>query len=133
MLIFVMIACMQKELSPKLTKRIGTDFSKTIVQSSDYTLFRWNDELQEPKKLGPGKQLRIQKFLRNSNNYVFGANVRCRLRPNHALVMKNKGNSYRILLENNNNCPKLKFVSPTEKTVVSLRPKAWKNLQKLLP
>jgi len=124
---------MQKQLSPKLTKRIGTDFSKTIVQSSDYALYLWSGELLEPKKLIPDKQLRIQKFLRNSNNYIFGANVRCRLRPNHALVMKNKGNSYRILLEKNNRCPKLKFVSPTKKTVVSLRPKAWKHLQTLLP
>ena len=133
MLILMMIACSQKHIPQKLTTRIGNDFAHTIAHSSDYDLYRWDQELRQEKEMNAVQQAKIQQFLLRSKNYVFGANVRCRLRPDHALVIRKGETTYKILLSKRDRCPKLRFVSPDNKTVISLRPKALKRLQAQLP
>jgi len=128
----MMLACMQKQISPKLERRIGADFGSMIQQSSSYQLFSWEQELKNQKTLEKSAQQSIQQFMQNPQNYVFGADVRCRLRPDHALVLKENETIYKILLSKNGNCPKLRFLSAGNAAVLSLRPKAYKKLQALI-
>ena len=131
MLITLFVACMSKTVPPRLEKRIGEDFAQAIAKESSYTLYSLQGE--EESQLSSEQTAKIQEFLLDPGSYVFGANVRCRLRPNRAVGIKIQDQEYKILFAKGGKCPKLRFVSKGQKSVISLKPKRHNLFQSLIP
>ena len=125
------LACMAKTIPPRLENRIGKDFAEAIVKDVSYEIAIREQRSKEP--ISEEVRDKIQDFLLSSNSYVFGANVRCRLRPDHVLHIQNQEQEYKILLSKSGNCPKLRFVSDQKTSVISLKPKKHRLFQSLIP
>ena len=125
------LACMAKTIPPRLENRIGKDFAEALIKDTSYEIAIRDQGGKSP--ISEEARLNIQKFLLSSKSYVFGANVRCRLRPDHVLHIQNQEQEYKILLSKEGNCPKLRFVSEQQTSVISLKPKRHRILQSLIP
>ena len=131
MFMTMLLACMSKTIPPRLEKRIGKDFAEAIVKDTSYEIALKDEDKREP--LSTESRTKVQEFLLSSSSYVFGANVRCRLRPDHVLYIQNQGKEYKILFSKTGKCPKLRFISDGQRSVISLKPKRHLFFQSLIP
>ena len=130
----------QSNTAPRLAESLGTTEFRKIYRGDSISLYRLGAPnsgdvqiagqavLEGPIVLKDKDFASIRSFLLNDEHFIFDANVRCRLRPTHALLIWMNGKEIQVLFSNRGKCPNIGFQSQAGKKILSLSKDGQKNL-----
>ena len=137
-LFLLLLSCQPKpvetktEVASRLTERLGTANVRILHQMQQIELYQLGEPdptaktvpgyslEKEPMVLGEDSFGVVRSFLLDEQNYQFGVNVRCRLRPTHAFRIRLEQQSVQVLFSAAGNCPQIQFQGDARKNNISL-------------